>query len=49
MQILAMIAGMKSAFLLAFGMVVIAWVVSLFIKRAVPQAHSMPIKQDAVN
>ncbi|WP_226537376.1 DHA2 family efflux MFS transporter permease subunit [Fictibacillus halophilus] len=49
MQILAMIAGMKSAFLLAFGLVVIAWIVSLFIKRAVPQAHSMPVKENAVN
>jgi MFS transporter, DHA2 family, lincomycin resistance protein len=49
MQILAMIAGMKSAFLLAFGLVAIAWIVSLFIKRAVPQAHSIPVKQDAVN
>nr|WP_285876817.1 MDR family MFS transporter [Fictibacillus phosphorivorans] len=41
MQILAMIAGMKSAFLLAFGLVVIAWIVSFFIKRAVPQAPAM--------
>lgn len=49
MQILAMIAGMKSAFLLAFGLVAIAWIVSLFIKRAVPQTHTMPVKQDAVN
>ncbi|WP_425590105.1 DHA2 family efflux MFS transporter permease subunit [Fictibacillus arsenicus] len=49
MQILAMIAGMKSAFLLAFGLVAIAWIVSLFIKRAVPQAHSMPVKENAVN
>jgi MFS transporter, DHA2 family, lincomycin resistance protein len=49
MQILAMIAGMKSAFLLAFGLVAIAWIVSLFIKRAVPQAHTMPVKENAVN
>lgn len=35
-EIMAMIAGMKSAFLLAFGLVAIAWAVSFFLKRAVP-------------
>lgn len=35
-QVLAMMAGMKSAFLLAFALVVLAWIISLFIKRAVP-------------
>jgi MFS transporter, DHA2 family, lincomycin resistance protein len=49
LQILAMIAGMKSAFLLAFGLVVIAWIVSLFIKRSVPQEKSLKIKQGATN
>ncbi|GIP37851.1 multidrug MFS transporter [Paenibacillus sp. J31TS4] len=32
----AMIAGMQSAFLLAFALVVVAWVVSFFLKRALP-------------
>jgi MFS transporter, DHA2 family, lincomycin resistance protein len=49
MQILAMIAGMKSAFLLAFGLVAIAWIVSLFIKRAVPQAHALKAEQGTSN
>ncbi|ANX11709.1 multidrug MFS transporter [Fictibacillus arsenicus] len=49
MQILAMIAGMKSAFLLAFGLVAIAWIVSLFIKRAVPQAHALKAEQGTAN
>ncbi|RZT23563.1 DHA2 family lincomycin resistance protein-like MFS transporter [Fictibacillus sp. BK138] len=49
MQILAMIAGMKSAFLLAFGLVAIAWIVSLFIKRAVPQAHALKVEQGTAN
>ena len=35
-KVLAMMAGMKSAFLLAFALVVLAWIVSLFLKRAVP-------------
>ncbi|MBY0050553.1 DHA2 family efflux MFS transporter permease subunit [Brevibacillus agri] len=35
-KVLAMMAGMKSAFLLAFALVVLAWLISLFIKRAVP-------------
>ncbi|HTG70320.1 MAG TPA: MDR family MFS transporter [Candidatus Udaeobacter sp.] len=35
-QILAMIAGMKSAFLFAFGLVFAAWVASFLLKRAVP-------------
>jgi DHA2 family lincomycin resistance protein-like MFS transporter len=34
LQILAMTAGMKSAFLLAFGIVFIAWIASFRIKRA---------------
>lgn len=37
LQIVAMIAGMKSAFLLAFGLIVIAFLISFFIKRAAPQ------------
>jgi MFS transporter, DHA2 family, lincomycin resistance protein len=49
LQILAMIAGMKSAFLLAFGLVAIAWIVSLFIKRAVPQAHALKEEQGTAN
>jgi MFS transporter, DHA2 family, lincomycin resistance protein len=49
LQILAMIAGMKSAFLLAFGLVAIAWIVSLFIKRSVPQEKSLKIKQGTTN
>ncbi|WP_237762974.1 DHA2 family efflux MFS transporter permease subunit [Paenibacillus sp. A3] len=36
LPILAMMAGMKSAFLLAFGLVVAAWIVSFFLKRAQP-------------
>jgi MFS transporter, DHA2 family, lincomycin resistance protein len=34
LPILAMIAGMKSAFLLAFGLVAVAWIASLLLKRA---------------
>ncbi|WP_167577529.1 MDR family MFS transporter [Ammoniphilus sp. YIM 78166] len=34
--VLAMMAGMKSAFLVAFGLVAIAWVASFFIKRSNP-------------
>lgn len=49
LQILAMIAGMKSAFLLAFGLVAIAWIVSLFIKRSVPQEKKLKIKQGTTN
>ncbi|WP_245980231.1 DHA2 family efflux MFS transporter permease subunit [Peribacillus asahii] len=49
LQILAIIAGMKSAFLFAFGLVVIAWIVSLFIKRSVPQEEKLKIKQGAAN
>lgn len=49
LQILAMISGMKSAFLFAFGLVAIAWIVSLFIKRAVPEEKSLKMKQGAVN
>ncbi|WP_343223731.1 MDR family MFS transporter [Paenibacillus oenotherae] len=36
LKILSLIAGMKSAFLLAFGLVAAAWVVSFMLKRAVP-------------
>ncbi|WP_312886480.1 MDR family MFS transporter [Paenibacillus foliorum] len=36
LQVLAMMTGMKSAFLMAFGLVVIAWLVSFFVKSAVP-------------
>lgn len=36
LQILAMISGMKTAFLLAFGMIILAWLVSFFLKRSVP-------------
>ncbi|HWO98528.1 MAG TPA: DHA2 family efflux MFS transporter permease subunit [Bacillus sp. (in: firmicutes)] len=49
LQILAMIAGMKSAFLLAFGLVAIAWIVSLFIKRSAPQEKGLKIKKGATN
>lgn len=35
-QMLAMMAGMKSAFLLAFALVAVAWAVSLMIKRSIP-------------
>ncbi len=41
LQTLAMIAGMKNAFLLAFALVVIALVVSFFIKRAAPKEMGM--------
>ncbi|TBL74696.1 DHA2 family efflux MFS transporter permease subunit [Paenibacillus thalictri] len=34
LQILSMMAGMKSAFLLAFGLVICAWLVSFFLKAA---------------
>lgn len=36
LKILSMIAGMKSAFLFAFGLVAAAWLVSFLLKRAVP-------------
>ncbi|CAM4106862.1 DHA2 family efflux MFS transporter permease subunit [Paenibacillus alkaliterrae] len=36
LQILSLIAGMKSAFLLAFGLVAIAWAASFLLKRSVP-------------
>ncbi|MGM0873469.1 MAG: MDR family MFS transporter [Bacillota bacterium] len=49
LQILAMIAGMKSAFLFAFGIVAIAWIASFFIKRSVPQEKELEIKQDSAN
>jgi DHA2 family lincomycin resistance protein-like MFS transporter len=40
LQILAMTAGMKSAFLLAFGIVFIAWIAAFRIKRAVAPKES---------
>ncbi|WP_235941764.1 DHA2 family efflux MFS transporter permease subunit [Paenibacillus puerhi] len=36
LKVLALIAGMKSAFLLAFVLVVLAWFASFLLKRAVP-------------
>lgn len=47
LPILAMIAGMKSAFLLAFGLVAIAWIASLLLKRATSQELNM--KQPSPN
>ncbi|USG63282.1 DHA2 family efflux MFS transporter permease subunit [Brevibacillus ruminantium] len=44
-QIFAMIAGMKSAFLLAFGLVVIAWATSFFLKAAMPPKGELKRKQ----
>jgi DHA2 family lincomycin resistance protein-like MFS transporter len=49
LQILAMIAGMKSAFLFAFELVAIAWIVSFFIKRAVHQEKELEINQESAN
>jgi MFS transporter, DHA2 family, lincomycin resistance protein len=49
LQILAMIAGMKSAFLVAFGLVALAWIVSLFIKRSEFQEKRLKNKQSATN
>ncbi|MCP3740386.1 DHA2 family efflux MFS transporter permease subunit [Rossellomorea sp. BNER] len=49
LQILAMIAGMKSAFLVAFGLVALAWIVSLFIKRSAIQEKRLKNKQSATN
>jgi len=48
-QILAMIAGMKSAFLLAFGLVAIAWIVSLLLKRSALHEKELDIKQGSSN
>jgi DHA2 family lincomycin resistance protein-like MFS transporter len=45
LQILAIIAGMKSAFLLAFGLVVIAWIASFFLKRSTPPEGELEGKQ----
>ncbi|WP_246009425.1 MDR family MFS transporter [Brevibacillus fluminis] len=36
-EVLALISGMKSAFLLAFGLVVAGLIISFFLRRAVPQ------------
>jgi MFS transporter, DHA2 family, lincomycin resistance protein len=49
LQNLAMIAGMKNSFLLAFGLVSIAWIASFFIKRAVPQEKELKLKEGTVN
>ena len=49
LHILAMIAGMKNSFLLAFGLVSIAWIASFFIKRAVPQEKELKLKEGTVN
>ncbi|MEW9667988.1 MDR family MFS transporter [Ammoniphilus sp. 3BR4] len=45
LPILAMTAGMKSAFLLAFGLVAMAWIASFFLKRAVPPEAEWGNKQ----
>lgn len=45
LKILSMMAGMKSAFLLAFGLVVLAWVASFFLKRAVPPESGLESKR----
>ncbi|WNB93999.1 MDR family MFS transporter [Bacillus sp. NEB1478] len=49
LQIQSMIAGMKSAFILAFGLVAFAWIISLFIKRAIPQDQTTEVKQGAAH
>ncbi|MEH7306446.1 MDR family MFS transporter [Neobacillus drentensis] len=49
LQILAMIAGMKNSFLLAFGLVAIAWFASFFIKRSVPQEKELKLKEGPAN
>lgn len=49
LQNLAMIAGMKNSFLLAFGLVSIAWIASFFIKRSLPQEKQLKIKEGTVN
>ncbi|MET3697566.1 DHA2 family efflux MFS transporter permease subunit [Bacillus oleivorans] len=49
LKILAMIAGMKTAFLFGFGLVVTAWIVSVFIKRPISQEQRLKIKQGATN
>lgn len=41
LQIQAMIAGMKNSFLLAFGLVAIAWIASFFIRRSNPQGFEV--------
>lgn len=45
MKTFAMMAGMKSAFLLAFGLVVLAWFIALFLKKAEPQEPEMSGRQ----
>ncbi|WP_410894335.1 hypothetical protein [Neobacillus sp. 204] len=49
LQILAMIAGMKNSFLLAFGLVAIAWFATFFIKRSVPQEKELKLNKGTVN
>ncbi len=49
LRILATVAGMKSAFLFGFGLVVTAWIISIFIKRPIPQDQRLKIKQGATN
>jgi len=49
LQILAMIAGMKNSFLLAFGLVAIAWFATFFIKRSAPQEKELKLNKGTVN
>lgn len=49
LKILALIAGMKSAFLLAFGLVALAWITSFFLKRSVPQEGDMEGQRASVH
>lgn len=49
LKILAMIAGMKSAFLLAFALVATAWIVALFIKKSDHQIKRLKVRQGATN
>jgi MFS transporter, DHA2 family, lincomycin resistance protein len=44
-QILAMIAGMKNSFLLAFGLLAVAWIASFFIKRPISQDKDLGLKE----
>jgi MFS transporter, DHA2 family, lincomycin resistance protein len=48
-QILAMIAGMKNSFLLAFGLLAIAWIASFFIKRSVTKEKDLGLKEGTVS
>ncbi|MBD1382409.1 MDR family MFS transporter [Metabacillus arenae] len=49
LQSLALIAGMKSAFLLAFGLVVIALAASFFLKRSAPQKMELQHKPESAH